>query len=208
MPNNRARYAIGVLAELIRNLPDGCRIFVDNLPYLAVVGWPEARENGSAGLQTRAVLWNGAMTIALDETTHEIYVVRQTRESPKGPIVTIELPGGGINEGDTPRGTAMAELHEETGVTTSIDGEWIQLYGDDGTHPVDGLVFTNQHAFLLLAGRKMMDPVDEDDTEVTTMPLSKLIEMDNRNEFRDPLSPYALRRAKDWLEVNRPDLLT
>lgn len=189
-------------------LPNNANVAFDNSPYIKMVYWPFVRNDGSAGIQSRVFLWNGSMTIALDETTHEVYVVRQTRESPEGQIVTIELPGGGIDAGDTPLQTAVKELLEEAGVEAVGDADWVQLYGDEGTHPIDGLCFTDQHAFLLLSGRKVREPYGDDRTEVVTIPLSELIEMDNRNEFRDPLSPYALRKASDWLAKNQPELLT
>ena len=188
-------------------LPDNHKVGFDNGIYMKVVYWPLVRGDGNAGIQSRVFLWNGAMAIALDENTHEVYVVRQTRESPEGPVTTVELPGGGIDPGYTPFEAATKELQEEAGVIGDrID--WVRLYGDSGTHPIDGLAFTDQHAFLLLRGRKVQDPSGDENTTVTTIPLSELIAMDNRNEFRDPLSPYALRRAQDWLRENRPDLLT
>lgn len=189
-------------------LPDNAKTAFDNSPYMRVVHWPFIRGDGTAGLQSRVFLWNGAMVVALDEETHEVYVVHQTRESPQGPITTIDLPGGGIDPGDTPLQAARAELLEEAGAQAIDDSDWVQLYGDSGTHPIDGLCFTDQHAFLLLSGRKVQEPSGDESTQVETIPLSELIAMDNHNKFRDPLSPYALRRAQDWLKEHRPDLLT
>ncbi|KKU12079.1 MAG: hypothetical protein A2126_00940 [Candidatus Woykebacteria bacterium GWB1_45_5] len=189
-------------------LPDNARTAFDNSPHLKVVYWPFVRANGEAGIQSRVFLRNGATAIALDVKTHEVYVVRQTRETPEGSITTIELPGGGVDSGDTPLDTARKELLEEAGVVALNEQDWVPLYREDGVHPIDGLAFTSQHAFLLLAGRKVQDPSGEENTEVTTVPLSELIAMDNRNEFNDPLGPYAMRRAQDWLREHRPDLLT
>jgi len=189
-------------------LPDNAMTAFGNGKFMKVIYWPFAKPDGSVGIQSRVFLWNGALAIALDEKTHEVYVVRQTRESPKGQIVTIELPGGGVDPGDNPRQTAINELFEEAGVSAAKDGKVVQLYGDDGIHPIDGLAFTDQHAFLFLSGKSLMEPTGDENTEVATIPLSELIAMDNHNEFRDPLSPYALRRAQDWLRENRPDLLT
>ncbi|OGY28273.1 MAG: hypothetical protein A2Z42_01870 [Candidatus Woykebacteria bacterium RBG_19FT_COMBO_43_10] len=208
MPNKRAAYASEHLSQLLDGIPDGGRILSENLPYGAVVGWPEVRSDGNPGLQTRFVIWPGAMAIALDEVTHEVYVVYQTREVPGTEIVTVELPGGGIDPDDTPFETASKELLEETGVVATDRSEWIQLLDEGGCRPIDGLVWTSQHAFLLINGRKIQEPADGETTTVATLPLSKLIDIDNQNGFKDPLSPYFLRRAQDWLKENRPDLLT
>ena len=209
MVNPRASQASAALAELLQCLPEGGRILVDNWPYLVVVGWPFVKENGKSGMQTRAVVWNGSLTIALDEQTHQVFVVHQERRGPDGIETTIEFPGGGIDSGAEPLQTAKSELIEEAGVTGN-DEDWISLYPKEGVSPISGLVWTQQHAFLLLKGRIVGMPSGEDQIlKVVTQPLSKLIEMDDKNEFDiDPLGGYGLRRAESWLRRNRPELLT
>lgn len=178
---------------------------------MKVVYWPFTRPDGSTGIQSRVELWDGVTVVALDQESHHVYVVRQKRETPGGPVATVELPGGGIDPGKTPLEAAKSELLEEAGVGEYLEEpDWIQLYGDKGIHPIDGLAWTCQHAFLLLNARRLIRaPKGEDEIDVVEcLPLSELINMDKRNEFADPLSPYALRRAQDWLTERKPNLLT
>lgn len=184
------------------------QIGFDNSPYLRVVYWPFTKSAGTLGIQSRAIVRNGVAVVALDHETHGVYLVRQERHRPEGSITTLELPGGGIEHGDTPLDAAANELLEEAGVVPVDPGDWVQLYGDEGMCPCDGAVVTQQHAFLLLRGRRVQDPSGDDHTEVLTMPLAEIITRDNRGEFHDPLFPYAVRRACDWLAAHRPDLLT
>ena len=204
-PVDRKAYAQEEFAKLLSTLPPEARILMDNLPYTGVVGWPFVRGDGSPGMQTRDRVWDGAFAFALDEETHKVFVVRQSRETREGIIKTVEIPGGGIDPGDDPLGTAIQELIEEAGVFRVSD-EVVRIGPTDGFNPIDGLIWTGQHAFLFLKTRKVIEP--ESGHEVELMTLSELIEMDNRDEFRDPFSPYILRRAQDWLKENRPDLLT
>jgi 8-oxo-dGTP pyrophosphatase MutT (NUDIX family) len=188
-------------------IPHGARVGLDNGPYMTLYLWPFVRGDGSAGLQTRVRLWDGTNVIALDEHTNKVYVVEQKRETEGGFVTTIELPGGGIDPRDAPLDTARKELLEEAGVVAVDETDWVPLY-KEGKNPIDGLTWTRQHSLLLLRGRQVSDPSDGEIRRVTTIPLSKLIALDNDDFFRDPLGPYAMRRAHDWLAKNRPDLLT
>lgn len=188
--------------------PVEARVGFENKHFMRVVYWPEAR-NGSAIIQSRVELWNGAVAVALDEVNHYVYVVRQTRIYPDRKVITTELPGGGINPLSTPFETAQLELLKEAGVEPVDKRDWVQLYKEEGKHPINGLVWTEQHAFLLLRGKKFWEPDDSDIREVMALPLSQLIEMDDNDELDDdPLGGYALRRAQSWLQKYRPDLLT
>lgn len=190
------------------NLHPDARVAFDNLPYNAVAYWPFIRPDGRPGIQSRVRVWDGVLVVALDHATHEVYVKSQTRESTAGPITTVELPGGGIDPGDTPLATAKQELREEAGVEDEREEDWISLSPPSGFHPIPGLVVTSSHAFLVLAGVRKYAALDGEVSGLTTMPFSRLLEMDRNNEFSEPLSPYAIRRAYDWLQEYAPHLLT
>ncbi|MEX0621845.1 MAG: NUDIX domain-containing protein [Candidatus Woykebacteria bacterium] len=205
MSFDRKAYALEELARLLSTLGPEARILTENLPYSAVVGWPFVRSDGSAGMQTRTRVWDGAFAFALDEETHKMFVVRQQRETPDGLIRTVEIPGGGIDPGNSPLEQAIAELKEETGVVPTSD-EVHQFGPVKGFNPIDGLIWTEQYPFLFPKARKELEP--ESGHEVHLMSISEIIEMDNKNFFRDPYSPYVVRRIQDWLKKNRPELLT
>ena len=204
---DRKAYALNELERVLATLGPEARILMDNLPYSAVLGWPFIREDGSAGMQTRVLVWRGSFAIALDHETHQVIVVEQIRESPNGPTTTVEIPGGGIDPGTEPLDQAIAELAEETGAVQNDDAEWIRIGRADGFTPLDGIVWTNQHAFLCTSVHFVAEP-ETGIRKVTTYPLSKLIEMDNKDAFQDPFSPYIIRRVQDWLAKNHPELLT
>lgn len=179
----------------------------DNWPFLRVWYWPFVRSDGSAGIQSHVQVWDGVCIVALDEKTHEVYVLQQKRVTPAGEILTTEIPGGGIDPHNTPMENAVRELLEEVGVQ-AVGLDSIRLSPEEGWHPNDGLVSTSQHLYLLLCGRKVQEPEHGETISVTTLPLSKLIEMDDAHEFRDPLVGYYLRHAESWLRKSSPALLT
>jgi len=184
------------------------KIGFSNAPYLEVAYWPFPRGNEQVGIHSIVKIQDGALAVALDHETHEVYVIRQIRKTEQGSLSVIEVPGGAVDEGASPLETVRRELLEEAGVEAEHEDDWVMLSPPDGFHPIDGRVITNQHVFLLLSGRKVENLVDSEILDVTSMPLSELIAMDVRNEFHDPMVGYALRRAHDWLQANRPELLT
>lgn len=175
--------------------------------YLTVFYWPFVRADGSAGIQSRVKIKDGAHVVAIDEETKRVYVIEIHRETDSGMVTAVEIPGGGIEPGSSPLDAAQQELLEEVGVVGD-DSEWVPLFGTDGMHPIDGLAITSQHAFLLLSGRKIREPEHGETRAIKLHTFSDLVALDNGNGFHDPIVPYILRRAKDWLGVNRPDLLT
>jgi ADP-ribose pyrophosphatase len=74
--------------------------------------------------------------VALDVDDH-VTLVRQPRVAAGGPL--LELPAGGVEEGESPLETAQRELREETGLN---GGEWVEVatffttpgYSDEKMH--------------------------------------------------------------------------
>ena len=176
-----------------------------NEPFLVVVQHPFVRDDGKAGLQSRAIVVDGSLAIALDRETHQVVMIERERDRPEGKIYVMEPPGGAIDEGDTPLVCARKELREETGFMAT---DWIQLYSDDGVTPIDGLIWTRQHLFLALDAIQVGDPVGDETKRVVLKTFSELIELVRRNKFHDPLMTNALWFAYDWLGRNKPDLIT
>jgi ADP-ribose pyrophosphatase len=84
------------------------------------------------------VVVHGAVVaiVALDVDDH-VTLVRQPRVAAGGPL--LELPAGGVEEGESPLETAQRELREETGLN---GGEWVEVatffttpgYSDEKMH--------------------------------------------------------------------------
>lgn len=183
------------------------KIGFDNGQYVCVWYWPFIHPNGQVGIQSRVRIWDGACVVALDEETRKVFLIRRQRETNTGPIMTIELPGGGCEAGETPRQTAERELLEEVGAQATEEAAWVQLLENSGGNPLPGILETHQHAFLCTSARKVRQPEQDETIEVILKSFDEVIEMDQENAFRDLLSPYYVRRAYDHL-WHHPNLLS
>ena len=82
-------------------------------------------------------------------------------------LLTLEIPGGMCDDGESPRVSALRELREETGYATDdlVDLGWV--------HPNPAFLSNRCHMFLARNVRRVGDPTpDEDESiEVVTVPL-------------------------------------
>lgn len=110
---------------------------------------------------------HSVVVVAVDGT--EIVVVRQTRAGANG--ITIELPGGSLDPGETPEEGAARELLEECGLAA---GAWRKL-GSFWAAPDYATEYV--HAFeateLVQVGASPNE--DEEDLEVDRLPLRGVI---------------------------------
>ena len=111
---------------------------------------------------------HSVVVVAVDGT--EIVVVRQTRAGANG--ITIELPGGSLDPGETPEEGAARELLEECGLAA---GAWRKLGSfcaapDDTTEHVHALEATE----LVHIGQASPQE-GEEDLEVDRLPLRGVI---------------------------------
>ena len=99
---------------------------------------------------------------------NEVVLVRQYRHGIQG--VTLEIPGGLVEGGDTPEEAALRELHEETGYRCSK----ITLLGS--VHPNPAIQNNQCYSFLardvFIAGEQQQD--EKEDIEVLLRPLSEI----------------------------------
>jgi 8-oxo-dGTP pyrophosphatase MutT (NUDIX family) len=101
---------------------------------------------------------------------HQVVMVRQYRHGSRE--VTLEIPGGLVDSGDTPKKAAARELLEETGYQAK---KWLKI----GVVNPNPALFNNRcYTFLARDIRKVADlkPDQTEDIEVVLVPLSEIPE--------------------------------
>jgi 8-oxo-dGTP pyrophosphatase MutT (NUDIX family) len=99
---------------------------------------------------------------------HQVVMIRQYRHGSRE--VTLEIPGGLVDSGDTPKKAAARELLEETGYQAK---KWIKI-GVVNPNPA----LFNNHCYTFLAQdiKKIVAPTPDqtEDIEVVLIPLEKI----------------------------------
>jgi ADP-ribose pyrophosphatase len=122
-----------------------------------------------------------------------IVLVRQWKQAIRA--VTLELPGGVVDDGETPAAGAARELAEETGYAC------VELRGIGGG-PLDPSKETNRvHLFLGTgAERRHRQALDEtEEIEVVLLPVAELRDAIARGEIDAPTSVAGIYLALDAL---------
>ena len=99
---------------------------------------------------------------------HQVVMIRQYRHGSRE--VTLEIPGGLMDSGDTPRKAAARELLEETGYQAK---KWIQI----GVLNPNPALFNNRcYTFLAQDVKKVSDPTPDqtEDIEEVLIPLADI----------------------------------
>ena len=102
---------------------------------------------------------------------HQVIMVRQYRHGSRE--ITLEIPGGLLDPGDTPEEAARRELLEETGYRAK---KWLKI-GYVSPNPA---IFNNRcHTFLAQTMEKVSDPKPDqtEEIEVALVPLSQIPEL-------------------------------
>lgn len=118
----------------------------------------------------------------------DVILIRQYRHGIRG--FTLEIPGGIMEQEDSPEGAAVRELYEETGYRSK---EMIHL-GSVQSNPA---VFNNIcHTFLAkdvyLAGKQELD--DKEDIEIVIKPLKEIPKLIKEGEITHSLILAAFYR--------------
>ena len=122
--------------------------------------------------------WVNVIPLTAD---HRVVMIRQYRHGSKE--VTLEVPGGLLDPGDTPEKAAARELLEETG----YQPEEIKKIGVVNPNPA---MFNNFcHTFLARNVRKVCDPMPDqtEDIEVALVPLTDIPKMIQQGEINHAL---------------------
>jgi len=109
--------------------------------------------------------WVNVIPLTVD---HQVVMVRQYRHGSRE--VTLEIPGGLADPGDTPEKAAARELLEETGYRAK---EWTQI----GVVNPNPALFNNRcYTFLAQDIKKIASPAPDqtEDIEVVLIPLKKI----------------------------------
>jgi 8-oxo-dGTP pyrophosphatase MutT (NUDIX family) len=106
-----------------------------------------------------------------------VVMVKQYRHGSKQ--VTLEIPGGLVDPGDTPEGAASRELLEETG----YEAEDLEQIGAVNPNPA---IFNNRcYTFIARNVRKTGEPMPDqtEDIEVVLIPVADIPELIRKGEI-------------------------
>lgn len=133
--------------------------------------------------------WVNIVALTPDE---RVVMVRQFRAG--SGQVTLEIPGGIIDPGETPRTAAERELLEETGHRAS---EWIDL---GSVHPNPAILSNRCHTFLargcVLARPPLLD--EREDITVELIPLREVPRRLAQGEIGHALVAVAFQKLDLW----------
>jgi 8-oxo-dGTP pyrophosphatase MutT (NUDIX family) len=113
--------------------------------------------------------------------TKKVILIRQYRHGIQD--MALEIPGGIIEPGDTPREAALRELKEETGYTAS------QIIALDYVWPNPAFLDNRCYTFLAWDAVLTSDqkPDEKEDIEVIPVPLERIPDMIRRGKIRHSL---------------------
>jgi len=128
------------------------------------------------------VVENGELVAILAiDANDEIFLVKQYRHAIKD--VTIDFPGGGVEEGESPTDAARRELAEETGMLAD-NLEKLVIY-----YPDSGRTACKKHIFLAKNLRKdaggSYKQEDNEDIQLLRMPLKEVLEKMRNGDMKE-----------------------
>ncbi len=118
--------------------------------------------------------WVNVIPVTFDQ---RVVMIRQYRHGQRD--VTLEVPGGLVDPGDTPEEAASRELHEETGYGSN---DWVKI-GEVNPNPA---LFSNRcHTYLARNVKRVRAPSFDqtEDIEEVLLPLSDIPGMIRRGEI-------------------------
>jgi ADP-ribose pyrophosphatase len=149
------------------------------------------RPDGSS-FRREVVSYGQAVVLVPVDADGSLLLVRQYRHAVGEWL--LELPAGGIDEGEAPEAAAQRELREETGhrgALTRIGGMFLAPgYSDEFQHifAATGLV------------ADALDADEDEEIELARVPLSDVLSLVDRGEIRDAKSLAGLLLFLRWRE--------
>jgi len=118
----------------------------------------------------------------------EVILIRQYRHGIQD--ITLEIPGGLIEHGDSPEGAAARELHEETG----YEAKEMVLLGSVHANPaiLNNICYTYLAKDVYPAGKQDLD--DSEDIEILIKPLAEIPRLIKEGEITHSLILAAFYR--------------
>lgn len=118
----------------------------------------------------------------------EVILIRQYRHGIQD--ITLEIPGGLIEHGDSPEGAAARELHEETG----YNAKEMILLGSVHANPaiLNNICYTYIAKDVYPAGKQELD--DSEDIEIVIKPLAEIPRLIKEGEITHSLILAAFYR--------------
>jgi 8-oxo-dGTP pyrophosphatase MutT (NUDIX family) len=118
--------------------------------------------------------WINVIPLTADD---KVVMIRQYRHGSRE--VTLEIPGGLVDPGDTPKKAAARELLEETGYQAK---KWLKI---GVVNPNPALFNNHCHTFLAQDVNKGADPTPDqtEDIEVVLIPLADIPKLILKGKF-------------------------
>lgn len=118
--------------------------------------------------------------LAIDDVEN-VFLVKQYRHAVSD--VTVDLPGGGVEKGESSVDAAIREFAEETGMIAASMEKLVTYYPDSGRTACTKHIFLAKDLSKDTSGRYTQD--ESEDIRLMKMPLQEVLEGMRNGEMKD-----------------------